>query len=418
MSTERIQPRTFAIVQDDTLARNWWRITRPYTWLNQKHGARMAWGYAPDVHDLAILDDTEVVVFTGAAPSRESWQALVAWMMAAKRKHGTTFVYDTDDDVFTSDWTDWMVESGMDAGRRTRGELEDVRELRTSLMTLCDGVTVSTGWLAVTTRQFTDKPIWIVPNAIDAPAFEAMLTHEYRRPDDVLIGWAGGLRRDADLVPMLRAWGRIAQRYPSVRFRLAGFAPREYERYVPKDRVEVLPWREINEYGRSMQVDIGCCLVPNTRFDACRSPIKAIEFGLAGAAVVASNRVYGGSILGVYYPGGETTFGYRVGESVETTDEWVEALSRYVESSKLRADDNLMLQHRIRNHHTLATEARHWSAAYRGIMRGERQEWDRHARAGSRIEAESAIQPSSSNATSTASMTSTEPSTRTARGTA
>lgn len=207
-----------------------------------------------------------------------------------------------------------------------RARLEDEQRWVQQMVRACDGVTVSTDPLAETVRRYTDKPVVTVPNAIDMTWFRERLVFPPAWSEHLTIGWAGYRRPEADLLPMAQAWGRIAERYPEVRFVVAGWQPACVYEHVPFDRIIRVPWtNDIDLYPRGMQVDIGCCSVADTPFSRCKSPIKAWEYTAAGAAVVASRMIYGeqSSRAGPLFV-------------ADTPDEWEHAISTYIEYPHLR----------------------------------------------------------------------------------
>jgi glycosyltransferase involved in cell wall biosynthesis len=265
-----------------------------------------------------------------------------------------------------------MVDSQMGAGK-TRGELEEIRAAHHWLMTFCDAVTVSTGDLGDLVYHLRGGAdgTYIIENAIDAEAFTDGVAHfPHRSEGEIVIGWAGGQRRQTDLVPMLKAWGKIAERHEFVTFSMAGWMPEDYFSYVPEGRTVLWNWTLPGKHGRGMQVDIGCCPVPRTRFDQNKSPIKAYEFALAGAAVIGSSIPYG-SVLEPWGIQG-TVCGYMA----DTADEWEDAIEAYIQNPQMRRKHAERLRYVVDHQHTLHTQARKWARTYRTIAGMESQDDD------------------------------------------
>ena len=110
-----------------------------------------------------------------------------------------------------------------------------------------------------------------------------------------IIGWAGGNRPDADLEQMAEAWGRIAAALPRGHLRRGGPPARPSSASTsPRSALLRVPWLHPEDYPKGLVgIDIGCCPLDDHPFNRSKSPIKAWEYALSGAAVVASPTVYG-----------------------------------------------------------------------------------------------------------------------------
>ena len=82
--------------------------------------------------------------------------------------------------------------------------------------------------------------------------------------------------------------------HPDVTFLVFGHQPYVISEHVPERRLKRLTWMPQHEYPLGLVgVDIGCCPLEDRPFNRCKTPIKAWEYALSGAAVVASPTVYG-----------------------------------------------------------------------------------------------------------------------------
>jgi glycosyltransferase involved in cell wall biosynthesis len=285
--------------------------------------------------------------------------SLSEWL-AERRPMVRKIVYETDDDVFTEDRLQHLKDANFLQGK-TEDEIRAEQRVARWLVTQVDAVTVSTEPLAALVRTLTNRPVHCIPNALDVRWFRAHMTYRTPWADTLTIGWAGGRRSERDIVPMARAWGKIAKRYPEVRFVTA--APTTLTaiyRYVPENRVLRLPWLGLDDYPIAYQTSIGCCSVRDTPFNRCRSPIKAWEYAIAGAAVVATPTVYGDCMRG----------GTAEPEIAETADDWEAALSRLIEDESLRAQVPVFMREHVMAHHDLDAQVTRWSDTYREIALG------------------------------------------------
>lgn len=356
LEAEAIAP--LAVIGSPHFSPDHWRIIRPYTRLRQV-GVNAQYIHGSDQSAPVSPDNTILVLphMTGASEAD-----LSAWL-AERRPMVRRIVYETDDDVFTEGRLQHLIDADFLQGR-TPAQIRAEQDIASWLINHVDAVTVSTETLAQLVRSKTHRPVYVVPNALDVRWFRA---HMYYKPpwkDVLTIGYAGGRRSERDLVNMARAWGKIAKRYPKVRFVVA--APYKFQiiwRYVPEVRMIEVPWLRLEEYPLAYQVDIGCASVRDTPFNRCRSPIKAWEYATAGAAVVATPAVYA-----------DTIRDYDGGILADTTEQWDEALSRLIESKALRTMYSSNMRIAVERNHNLDTQVQRWTDTYWSIARGASRE--------------------------------------------
>jgi glycosyltransferase involved in cell wall biosynthesis len=339
---------------------NMWRIWAPFAML-QLHGYPAEWGWKNDIavaRTAAPLAKVHIICRAGGLPHERKQTGAWFKMMRGASK---TVVYECDDDLFSPFMVEQQrkrVASGADAKSVEQLELE--RQACVWCLQQCDGVTVTTQYLASTVRRFTDKPVEVVPNAIDAEWFTAVQALGERKVLGLTIGWAGGQRPDADLVEMAVAWGRIAERYPHVTFVVMGAQRYVVSEHVPEHRLHRVPWMDVREYPQGLlNFDIGCCPLENRNFNRSKSPIKAYEYAMSGAAVVASPTVYQQCI----------TDG-RNGLLATTAEEWEAALSSLVEQEERRRHLAATLKADVLARWSLKKNYRRWPEAWQRIVEG------------------------------------------------
>lgn len=349
-------------------ADQWWRIARPFARLAERGvDARVCWLGAHGKPDISPEGRIVVIQRTAFMQSNhvtgevtaQGWQVR-AWVDGFREAGAVAVVAELDDDTLSDAYMDWLDASGgLEMVRRRR--LLNEREAWRMTVAACDAVTVSTEPLADVVRRCTDRPVFVVPNAIDVPWFrERLMGRPEWHGERLTIGWAGGRRPDADLEPMAVAWGRIARRFPHVRFVVGGWQPDCIYREVDDlDRIVRVPWRDLDDWPPVMQVDIGCTPLADTPFNRCKSPIKLWEYALAGAAVVASPTVYMD----------EVAHGAN-GWLAETADEWEAMLALLIEDDWLRLNSAAGLRAHIGEHHRLDDSLKERAAAYREIAEG------------------------------------------------
>lgn len=335
-----------------------WRVLQPITAL-EKVGYPCGWDltHNPLIGEISPL-------FDGYLLPRFSWmpehRRIAEQWFASLKRAGKFVVYDADDDVFTSQETHRRVELNWTGGK-TFERLEAERWERIWAMQQCDGVTVSTQRLATIVRSFTDRPVIVVPNAIDLRWFRGVVASCQRQIPGLTVGWAGGRRHDRDVEQMAEAWGRIAARYPDVRFVVQGWVPPVILEHVGRDRLAILPWMPLETYPAGLaQIDIGCCAVADTPFNRAKSQIKAYEYAAAGAAVVASP---------FYEPLIESGW---CGWIARTADEWTAALADLIERPSFRPIMAKRLLKTVERKHSLDGNLWRWPAAWATIQESAR----------------------------------------------
>ena len=240
---------------------------------------------------------------------------------------------------------------------------EDSERLATNLQSvntlqLVDGLTVSTPRLATLVRTLTDAPVAVVPNLLDVAWFDGVLRQARRAVPGLTIGWAGAKRQESDFAPVAEAWGRLARRYPDVRFVVAGWQPDALTGAVPRDRLTVLPWMQLTEYpALYKQIDIMCCPLDDTPFNRCKTPIKAYEAGAAGCAVVASPTLYRAIVKD-----------HDTGYLARDADEWEAHLARLIEDAALRRTLARRLRRRVVEDYDLGKHAEKWIGAWSWLI--------------------------------------------------
>jgi Glycosyl transferases group 1 len=332
-----------------------WRALSPITAL-ERRGYPCGW-----VRKDAALTARLASRFEGCLLARMSWPAgqrrLVESALREAHDGGRFWVYDCDDDLFGQESSERLVAMDWTEGRSV-DELEAARHDRVWALRVCDGVTVTTPYLAAVVRSLTDRPVCVVPNAIDVHWFRGVVRATRRQIPGLTIGWAGGKRPEQDVAVMAEAWARITSRYRHVRFVVGGYLPDSIRERVPADRLAFIPWLPLERYPAMLaQIDIACCSVTDTPFNRAKTSIKAWEAALAGSAVVATPTLYG-----------EVIEDRRTGRLASTVDQWESAVAELIERPALR----LMLARRlvrvVEKDHALEPNLWRWPAAWSTIQ--------------------------------------------------
>lgn len=342
-------PRVLALVGNYDIAA-WWRVLWPFAEL-QRRGCPVEFAEHGDLATMERAADFDIVMLMRIAVTEPYRDEARQWVERWHRG-GATVIFESDDDLFSGAADEQLNAS---PGHPAQWTISNRADYLFALR-LCDGVTVSTEHLASVARRFTDAPVHVVPNAIDLPWYRERQGR--RSIKGLTIGWFGGVRPDADLEPMAIAWGRIAARYPDVRFVVQGHHPEVIAQHVPEERIIRLPWLPLENHPSALHnVDIGCCALASTEFNRSKSANKAIEYAVSGAAVVASPTVYGDFLLA----GPE-------GLIAESPDAWETALALLIEDAPMRKRMAGKLARRVAREHTLAACWQNWPAAWNAIL--------------------------------------------------
>ncbi len=350
-----------------------WRIWQPFAALERRlYPAWWDWngdtGVAlpnPQLRGHSILDLTECVILPRMTWRRQFWPNGLKWIDSLHRA-GKPFICEFDDDLFTHDF--WLRE--VEVHKQPPEVADEIVDCHVWAVQHADGITVTNPELARLVSEHTDRPVMIVPNAIDLEWFREVQkrTHRVIPANQLTIGWFGGIRPDKDVEAMAVAWGRIAKRYKHVRFVVYGHRSGLIWEHVPAARIIVIPWVDIREYPAGLlNIDIGCAAVSDSRFNRCKTPIKAYEYAVSGAAVVATPTLYGDVI-------DDGAHGF----IAETADQWESALARLIEDAGLRRRLNRHLLHRVEKRYSLESNLHRWPAAWAEILADYKARQIRH----------------------------------------
>lgn len=332
----------------------YWRIELPFKFLQANCIDADVVSYDDDIDE-----DTDILILPKMHVPLEAQHSFKLFEREI-RQFGTLLVYDVDDDIFTESFVQYMVQMSWRSEHGTRlldaliGEWTTRRFANIWLMNQCDAITVSTKKLAEVVKQYTSKPVFVLENAIDVEGFECSLTEPVLESVDgsTVIGWAGGARPQAELKPMLTAWNNLAL-YEDIKFVIAGWVPdlTEYKNLV-EPKIEFIPWKGLDRYPQSMQVDIGCVCVGDSMFSLCKSPIKAWEYSLAGATVIGSANVYNSEPI----------------SHCKNSEEWVKTILFYKNDILSRKTFSDVYNKYVKNYKDIAVNWIYWMDAYSKIQ--------------------------------------------------
>lgn len=353
-------PSALALVPEKN-ACFWWRLGWPFHRLALAgYPTRYIMHDHPDV--VAAAADFDLLI-----QQRISYTDLDQGRQLVDHIHraGKLLVLETDDDM-------WVAREEQKSHAEMGVQKPDATpEQRRASTLLYDGVIVSSERLRTVLHTFApDLPCEVVPNAIDLDRWQAESIGWRRNiTDRVTVGWFGGDRYDRDVEVLAEAWREIAARHPAVHFVIMGHQAQPLVDAVPAHRLHAIQWLPPNGapdrpfYGVGVaEIDIGCCAVAPTMFNAAKTPIKLWEFTASGAAVVGTPWLYG-----PYIEHGVD------GLVADTKDEWVSALDRLVRSSRARRELRERMLVKVQERYSLAVNLWRWPAAWIELARAARE---------------------------------------------
>lgn len=219
-------------------------------------------------------------------------------------------------------------------GPESRARLE-------AMIRAADGVVCTGPTLANRLRRL-NRDVRVVPNYVDPAAWPTTTTTGNARP---VVALAGSVSHDRDWRLVEPALRELRGRYT---LRVCGHLPVYLAPLCDDHR----PWTaDLSSYPAMLAgADIGLCPLPESRFNACKSPVKAYEFGLSGCAVLGSPTQYGPVLRAA-----------GLGHAVcHTPGQWARALARLIDEPDARRREAATLRA-----HVLTCDARHHAATIR-----------------------------------------------------
>ena len=264
--------------------------------------------------------------------------ALPAW----RRLRATSrLVYEIDDDVFSVAVTNWMA-----YGTYGRADTQDAVAHAAEVAHL---VTVTTDRLADVMRKYNPN-VAVLPNCVPGELLEL----ERPRRDKVTVGWAGGASHALDMALIAEQLGRFLDRTPKAQLHLIGT---DYRKTVARVG-RFTGWdNDTSTYYRNIDFDIGLAPLTDSPFNACKSPIKALEYAALGIPVIASDVT----------PYREFVIDGVTGFLCKRKSDWGRRLDELANDQQLRED----MGRKAREHAAQWTIQRNWhrwEAAYEGLL--------------------------------------------------
>lgn len=334
----------------------WWRIDRPLAMIKRVLGSAFEY----EIVNLDNMGEFETNIRNAIVIlHRLNFKDPYTYIQKLRLMGPKALVYELDDDIVSEAYINYLQDNKVPSFKLKL--VEKSQENTKQLLRMVDAVTCTNYYLYDVVREYTQAPIYVLPNYIDFDDFTSKIK-KGRLTNDVVIGWGGGKRPDSDFSDMAEAWRLIAEDYPNIKFAIAGYQPDilydKLENFM--DRIVRIPWVSVDEWPNSMKFDIGCIGMANTPFNKCKSVIKYFEYSLAGTPTIVDNKKFE-NIITNYMSG-------IVLKEASVTD-WVNAIEYMLENEARRVQIAKTAFYEVSNYYSLHKRDNigEWIAAYEMI---------------------------------------------------
>jgi hypothetical protein len=148
-------------------------------------------------------------------------------------------------------------------------------------------ITVSTKRLEKKLKEF-NKNVFTVYNGLN---FDNWKPYKMEKDEYFRIGWSGGSSHYVDLIEMKESMERLMDKHKNIKLVLAGAEFKGITKDMDKNRVELLPWVDIEAHPyRSALMNLDLAVIPlaDIGFNKYKSCIKWYEFASLKVPTIAS----------------------------------------------------------------------------------------------------------------------------------
>lgn len=251
-------------------AARYWRLEDPAKYLNRLGGFEVR------VIETGINEEVanwaDIYVLQGCID-----QNGIALLYAYQQEFGKKIVVDSDD----------YLKVQADNPHKLEHDRSNAVAVVKRTMQIADGITVTNEYLR---QQYLaiNPNICVLPNFMDLERWDMPILKN--ESSEIRIGWAGSMTHLKDVGLVRKALIDLMIDYPKAKLILMG-DPR-LKRYFDGLNVEVIlgvPFEAYPSKLRSLRLDVGIAPIRDVKFNRFKSPIKAMEYGIMGVPVVASN---------------------------------------------------------------------------------------------------------------------------------
>lgn len=262
-----------------------------------------------------LIKDSDIVLMKNI-----SHPGGLSWFAGGADYYNKPLILDMDDDYFAVD--------DLNPNRKYFKETEITQITHKILFESATAMIVATEPLAEVYKPYC-KNIHVIPNYNDVEDWK--FTKGKRSDGRIVIGWAGSLTHESDFTVVSDALMEIWKKYgKKVIFSFCGAWPETMMTRFPKGSFIVQSGtRSMLDFPQALALwgfDIGIAPIKQSAFNDSKSHTKWIEYAMYKIPTVASN----------FGPYKRTLVDGYSGLLAETTDEWVDKISRLVDDAALR----------------------------------------------------------------------------------
>ena len=257
-------------------------------------------------------------------------------------------IYDVDDMVFDLAYAHLIMDTvGEDLGKASTWDywFGYISRLNATLQ-LCDRAITTNPTLAGYLRDFTHKPVSVIPNfinreqlAVSDPIFQEKTSRGFERDGRVHLGYFSGTPthyKDFELISDTLL--ELLRRDERIHLRLVGFIDLKppLSRYA--DRIELTPLTDfLSLQHKISEVEINLVPLLENNFTNCKSELKYFEAAIVGTLTVASPI----DSFKQAIRDGENGYLARSYEWIDKISTLIDSLDRYPEMAALARQDSL-----------------------------------------------------------------------------
>jgi GT2 family glycosyltransferase len=160
---------------------------------------------------------------------------------------------------------------------------KDARKRLRQALSLCDRLIVATEPMAKAMRDMIED-IRVVPNYLEKARWQG-LTSQRKRGSKPRVGWAGGEQHQGDLEILLPV---IKETAGEVEWVFFGICPTALKPYV-KEFHGGVPFEQYPAKLASLDLDLAIAPLEHNRFNAAKSNLRLLEYGILGWPVVCTD---------------------------------------------------------------------------------------------------------------------------------
>jgi O-antigen biosynthesis protein len=259
--------------------------------------------FSGDLHHAAdMVDRADILVI-----SRARYDPDIAHLIRQFKTQHKKVWFDIDDWVFDTHAVDLIIQtSGQEPSDEVLNYWHAVVSRMARTMRLCDGVITTNAYLANKIRQFSNLPVKIIPNfvnaaqlAVSAPLYQRKLTTGFNPRERIKLGYfSGSSSHNADVSLISHVLERVMAADARIDLVLVGHVDIEqafgarfggYLKGHLADRVTLHPFVDFVAL-QELIADVDFNLVPLqvNEFTHCKSELKFVDAAIVGTLTIAS----------------------------------------------------------------------------------------------------------------------------------